>query len=126
MRHPRHGRARRWGSSHPPPARPCLALGAEPPSPPGGLPEASRHLRFCLFFSQDEAFHFKRLKAIRGEPLSPRLKAKVVTALGEKHADKQDVVFAALRSDWVTCTASGPCAPAEALPRSFPRVLAAR
>ena len=39
-----------------------------------------------------------------GEPLSPRLKAKVVTALGEKHADKQDVVFAALRSDWVTCT----------------------
>ena len=81
---------------------------------------------FAFFFSQDEAFHFKRLKAIMGEPLSPRLKAKVVTALGEKHADKQDVVFAALRSDWVTCTASGPCAPAEALPRSFPRVLAAR
>ena len=44
-------------------------------------------------------FHFKRLKVIMGEPLSPRLKAKVVTALGEKHADKQDVVFAALQRD---------------------------
>ena len=125
MRHPRHGRARRWGSRHPPPARPCLALGAEAP-PPGGTQEASRHLRFFHTGREArEAFHFKR-KAIMGEPLSPRLKAKVVTALGEKHADKQDVVFAALRSDWVTCTASGPCAPAEALPRSFPRVLAAR
>ena len=117
------------GRATPPQLAPAWRWGPNPPPPPGGLPEASRHLRFfCFFFTgreAREAFHFKR-KAIMGEPLSPRLKAKVVIALGEKHADKQDVVFAALRSDWVTCTASGPCAPAEALPRSFPRVLAAR
>ena len=116
------------GRATPPQLAPAWHWGPKPP-PPGGTQEASRHLRFfCFFFTgreAREAFHFKR-KAIMGEPLSPRLKAKVVIALGEKHADKQDVVFAALRSDWVTCTASGPCAPAEALPRSFPRVLAAR
>ena len=35
-------------------------------------------------------------------PLSPRIKAKVVTALGETHADKQGVVFAALVAEWVS------------------------
>ena len=37
-------------------------------------------------------------------PLSPRIKAKVVTALGETHADKQGVFFTALEGDWVSCT----------------------
>ena len=107
---------------------PAWRWGPNPPPPRVASQRLAAICVFAFFFhrTRREAFHFKRLKAIMGEPLSPRLKAKVVTALGEKHADKQDVVFAALRSDWVTCTASGPCAPAEALPRSFPRVLAAR
>ena len=36
------------------------------------------------------------------EPVSPRLQALVATALGESHADKQGVVFAALVAEWVS------------------------